>query len=161
MNEQKFPTNVDELLDALKVKWEIDTDYQLAKRFEVAVQVINNYRRHKSVPDDLTAMRMARELGLSEQAMLALMHSERARKGKNPALADTWGDMARKLGVVALASVAVQSALTIGAQIQGEPAAFEAAQFIHYTKYAVLALLTWAVLRARRRLQALIPLKPS
>src|SRR5258708_39428796 len=87
-----------DLLDEIKRKHGLRSDYALAKHLGVRVQLISNYRNRRSFPDEDMACRLADELGLPRGYVLACMAAERAQRAEKDALADTWRDLAKKMG---------------------------------------------------------------
>src|SRR5258708_481107 len=97
-----------DLLDEIKRKHGLRSDYALAKHLEVRVQLISNYRNRRSFPDEVMACRLADELGLPRGYVLACVAAERADRAEKDDLADTWRALAKKMGVtVALVLIGV------------------------------------------------------
>lgn len=90
---------VSEMLDRIKEMKNLRSDYALAKLLEARVQVISNYRNGRSLPDEKMAKRIADEIGLPWGYVLTCIAAERATRSENDALANTWRDMAEKIGV--------------------------------------------------------------
>lgn len=152
------PHSVDQLLDAIKARFNLDTDYKLAKHLKVRVQVISNYRNKKSLPDEAMAIRLADEIGLPRAYVLACVAAERAELGERFEIASTWRALAAKMGVTALVVlVSVQVALLVGVEIpqpdQWAALVFAFTNDIHYAKWLIVgAVLAIGVyLRYRRR----------
>jgi hypothetical protein len=130
---------VDGLLDEIKARNELRTDWALAKHLKVRIQVLMNYRKKRSLPDDVMAIRLADELGLDRGYVLASIAAERANRSNNPNLADTWREMAEKLGIAIVTIFVVQYALRyFGVNpepIQALIPLFFVTENIHYTQY--------------------------
>lgn len=96
---------IDQFLNGMREKHRLSSDYGLAKHLGVRVQVISNYRNKRSLPDEVMASRIADELGLPRGYVLACIAAERASKAENPTLAETWRDVADKLGLYIMLSL--------------------------------------------------------
>jgi len=107
MNARQPARTVGELLNAIKARRKLRSDYALAKHLGVRVQVISNYRNRKSLPDEVMAIRIADELGMERGYVLACVAAERAELGERFEVASTWRALAEKMGVAVVAVVAV------------------------------------------------------
>lgn len=94
------PATIDGLLNLLREKH--GSDYAAAKAMGIRQQAISNYRSKRTLPDDVIALRIAKEVGLDPKAVLAMIAAERAAKMNNEEVAVTWREMAEKLGVLVL-----------------------------------------------------------
>jgi anion-transporting ArsA/GET3 family ATPase len=114
-----------EFLNAIQTKLSLASDYALAKRLAVKGQVISNYRVGRSLPDEAMAIKLADELDLNRGYVLASIAAERASRSDNPQIANTWRDMAEKLGArLCVAALAVAGATAVApAPAQAAPAA--------------------------------------
>lgn len=145
-----MPKTAGQFLDAIKRSQEFGSDYALAKHLGVRQTVISNYRKGRSLPDEVMAVRIARELGLEAGYVLACIAAERTN---DSGLKETWKDIAAKLGISSTAALLLAFGLS-GA----DPAALDAAQFtathgIHYTKLMPIALTLWGFWQLLRRVR--------
>lgn len=85
-----------ELLDAVKAKHSITSDYKLAQHLKLTDAAIAHYRKGRSMLDDRVAMRVADALGVAGEYVLASIHAERAEKAGEDGLALTWRNVAEK-----------------------------------------------------------------
>lgn len=69
---------VNQLLDAVKVKHKIPSDYKLAMYLGVAQATVQNWRHSRSLPDQKAVERLAVELGLDPDVLLLQVESQRA-----------------------------------------------------------------------------------
>ncbi|HEX5129602.1 MAG TPA: helix-turn-helix domain-containing protein [Usitatibacter sp.] len=88
-----------ELLEAVKRRHGIASDYALAKILGVSRQTISAYRSGTTLGDQI-AMKVADELGVDRAAVLAAMAAERTR---DAAVRSAWAAAVKKLGGVAAA----------------------------------------------------------
>lgn len=66
------------LLDAIKAKHNIPSDYKLAMYLEVSQGTVQNWRHGRSLPDQKAVTRIALELGLDPDVLLLQVESQRA-----------------------------------------------------------------------------------
>lgn len=90
------------LIDALKRRHGLKSDYELAKHLSLTRAAVSHYRSGRNSFDDLIALRVADELGLSRAAVLAAMAGERSRHDD---VRRTWRDAVKRLGGVAAAAL--------------------------------------------------------
>lgn len=88
-----------QLLEAVKRRRGIASDYALAKHLGVSRQVMSSYRSGTTLGEDM-AMKVADELGVPRAAVLAAMASERT---KNEDVKKAWAQALKKLGAAAAA----------------------------------------------------------
>jgi hypothetical protein len=98
------------LLDLLKQRYSLETDYQLYKLLDVRPQTIYRYRSHRGTFDDDVALRVAGLLGIDPKAMLACVARDRSR---NADARNWWNQIAKHLAV-GVAAVAL-APLVLGA----------------------------------------------
>lgn len=98
--------DTDTLLEVIKVRHAIQSDYRLAKVLGIPANRISNYRSGRSRPDDVTAKLIADKAGLDVGYVLACLHAERAQSTEARSI---WEALATRLQAVALA-LAVMSA---------------------------------------------------
>lgn len=91
-----------ELLDAVKSRYSLPSDYALAKFLGVKQQTVSEYRRKGNTLSDETALLVADKLKLPAGAVLAWMHAERA---KSPAARKVFEKLARQASRSAAALV--------------------------------------------------------
>lgn len=85
-----------ELLDDIKSKHGLSSDYALAKFAGISKQAISNYRARKSFLDDEMAEKVARLLELSPAYVIACAHAERAKSDPQRRI---WESIADKFAV--------------------------------------------------------------
>jgi transcriptional regulator with XRE-family HTH domain len=110
-----------EFLDEIKQRNGLRSDYALAKHLGVRVQLISNYRNKRSFPDEVMACRLADELGLPRGYVLAMVAAERAERGENGDLADTWRSLAKKMRVTALLGFLTLAPILHSQNVQAVP----------------------------------------
>lgn len=74
-----------DLIDAIKRKRNLPSDYAAAKSLGLTTQAIGNYRANLSHADDRVAILLADELGLDRLKTIARINSERAKKPEDRA----------------------------------------------------------------------------
>lgn len=75
-NPAPFKT-VDELLDAIKSRFDCPSERKLAQLMEWEQSALRNYRKGRSSPNNAVALEIARKLDLDEGFVLAICHAER------------------------------------------------------------------------------------
>ena len=88
-----------ELLDALKLRHNLASDYKVAKFLDLSQQTISAYRLGRNFFDDSIAIRVAELLDLDPAFVLACVHAERAKK---PEVKAVWEKIARAASAAAL-----------------------------------------------------------
>jgi transcriptional regulator with XRE-family HTH domain len=96
-------TTVD-FLDAVKQKRGLTSDYQLSKHLGCTHSAISNYRMKKNFIDEVMAVKVATDLGLSTGYVLSCIASERAKK---PEVKAAWAYAAQMLSGVAACALIV------------------------------------------------------
>jgi hypothetical protein len=81
-----------EILDAVKRRHSITSDYQLAKLLGKSTSGVSNYRCGRSHLDDLTAVRCAELLDESPLKLIAIVQAERT---KRPEEKRKWEEIAK------------------------------------------------------------------
>lgn len=81
-----------DLLDAVKSRYSLRSDYALAKFLCIDQTTVSGYRRRGIVMDDEIALLVADKLGMDAGEVLAWMHAERA---KSPAAKKALEKLAR------------------------------------------------------------------
>jgi hypothetical protein len=71
------------LLDALKTRHSINSDYAISKVLGVTRQTVSNYRHNRQSFDDKIAVYIAEQLSLDPMCILACMRKERAQRANN------------------------------------------------------------------------------
>lgn len=89
-----------QLLEAVKRRHGITSDYALAQRLGVSRQVISAYMNKRTTLGEAMCMRIADELGVPRAAVLAAMAGERTHDEE---VRKVWRDAVKKLGGVAAA----------------------------------------------------------
>lgn len=70
---------VDELLDAVKARHKITSDYKLAQFLGMTDSAIRNYRHKRSLPDEVACVKIAQAIDLDGDVLAAEIQSMRAR----------------------------------------------------------------------------------
>jgi len=73
------PTTTQEYLDAIKARYDLRSDYRLAKFMGITHQAVTQYRTKGTTFSDEVALKVAELLELPEGKVLADMQAERAR----------------------------------------------------------------------------------
>jgi predicted transcriptional regulator len=100
-------TTID-FLEALKARYQLVSDYSIAKLLGVTRACVSSYRNNKSFFDDSTAIHAAKLLEIDPAYVVACVHSERAKSDDQKAV---WREIMEKFGGVA-ASVVIGLAVT-------------------------------------------------
>lgn len=106
----QIPATTVEFLDALKARKGLSTDYQLFKALGWKQTTVSSYRRGRSAMAGPHAIRVADELGLPREYVLACMEAEREN---NDQVADVWRELAHRLRGIA-ASILLALLLGVG-----------------------------------------------
>lgn len=94
---------INDVLDRLRDKH--GSLYAAADHMGIRLQVLSNYDKGRSLPDDVMAIRLADELGIPRGQMLAMVAAERAERQRNPEAATVWRELAEKMGVMSVAAI--------------------------------------------------------
>jgi transcriptional regulator with XRE-family HTH domain len=97
---------VDELLDAVKARHKIGSDYKLAQFLGMTDSAIRNYRHKRSLPDEVACVKIAQALEIDGDVLAAQIQSQRARDDETKAF---WQRLA-----VRLQSGAVHASVLVG-----------------------------------------------
>jgi predicted transcriptional regulator len=108
-----------QILDAIKIKHGLTSDYQLARLMGTSEGGISNYRNGRSHLDNQKAMKAAELLGQDAGAIFALVNAERAKTEQERAV---WAEIFEKLG-----GIAASVLLAIGAATLPAPNAYAGA----------------------------------
>ena len=95
--------NTNELLDAVKAQYSIESDYKLAHFLGIRQQTISGYRQKGIELGDETALLVADKLGLDPGVVLAWIHAART---KSPAARAALLELARRATKSAAAVIA-------------------------------------------------------
>lgn len=125
--------NAADFLDALRVKHNLTSDYQLAKFLGMKTQQLSRYRGGSSTFDDTTSAKIAESLGIDPGFVAACMSAQRARTDDARRM---WEKVAKKVAAGAAIAFALALAYAVAPDslIQGA----EASQFVntqYYVKY--------------------------
>lgn len=90
-----------EILDAVKQRHGLTSDYKLAKLLKTSPQKISNWRAGRTLPGTLSCFAIAEALGEQPAGIIALVELERAENGEEKADAEEWKGWVKKLGGVA------------------------------------------------------------
>lgn len=88
--------NTIELLDAVKVRRGITSDYALAKALGVTQQAVSSYRAGRSRIDDEVALTVAEILNIHPLQVIAAANAERAKTDEQK---ERWLDLMEKYSV--------------------------------------------------------------
>jgi hypothetical protein len=80
------------LLDAVKSRYKLTSDYQLAAKLGMTRQAVSLYRSEARYLDDFTALKVAELLELPEIKVIAIANAERA---KRPLEKARWKELAK------------------------------------------------------------------
>lgn len=100
--------NTNEILDAIKERHSLPSDYAVHKLLGVTYQQISNYRKGKSLMGDEAALKAAELLQLPPDYLLACLHAERS---SDQDVQRVWSGLADKLKKTSAATTAVIFAL--------------------------------------------------
>lgn len=101
----------DQLLDAAKAAAGVSSDYKLGLLLKLSSDsAVSNYRKGRSVPDDVVAERIATLAGLDVHYVLACVHSQRAKDAHTAAV---WRGLADRLAKATTAAAVFAVALGI------------------------------------------------
>lgn len=150
-------TTVDSLLDAVKARHGITSDYKLAQFLKMTQNSISNYRHGRSRPDDKTLTRLA-ELGNIDPSAIdvlaAQLQAERATNGDAKLL---WQRIAHRLEAGAVSAVmmfvlAIVSLAGFSPNAEATALSFSksATQSVYYVKSLLKVIAQWC--RKVRRL---------
>ncbi|MDZ4102050.1 MAG: hypothetical protein U1E12_10285 [Hydrogenophaga sp.] len=70
---------VNELLDAIKLRHGITSDYKLSRYLGMTDGAIRNYRHLRSMPDELACVKIANALDMDGDVLAAQIQAQRAR----------------------------------------------------------------------------------
>lgn len=103
---------VNQLLDAVKAKRQIPSDYKLAMYLGVAQATVQNWRHSRSLPDQRALERLAVELGMDPDVLILQVESQRAA---NESARLAWLRIAQRLqaGAAQLAVLVVVGLVSI------------------------------------------------
>ncbi len=110
-----------ELLDAVKVRHSLPSDYKLAKVMGVTHSCISNYRSGRSTLDDSMVLKVADLLESDPAMILATVHAERAKRPEEKAV---WQSIMERLGGAAACAL-LGVALSAPAPAEAAPRAPE------------------------------------
>lgn len=85
---------IDQLLDAVKARHSIQSDYKLAQFLGLTDGAIRNYRHKRSMPDELACVRIAEALDIDGDVLAAQVQAQRARDEETRAF---WHRVASRL----------------------------------------------------------------
>jgi transcriptional regulator with XRE-family HTH domain len=85
---------ISELLDLIKEKHGLKSDYKLALYMGIGGGNIANYRHGRSLPDENACEKIAAALGMDPDVLIAEMNATRA---KSPEIRATWARIAHRL----------------------------------------------------------------
>lgn len=85
---------ISELLDQIKEKHDLKSDYKLALYMGIGGGNIANYRHGRSLPDENACEKIAAALGMDPDVLIAEMNATRA---KSPEIRATWARIAQRL----------------------------------------------------------------
>jgi transcriptional regulator with XRE-family HTH domain len=86
-----------DLLDAVKARYKLPSDYALAAFLGLTRAHVSKYRCDRESLSDEKAMKVAELLGIDAGYVLALMAAERANRTHNEAALSAWSKVAERL----------------------------------------------------------------
>ena len=95
---------VNQLLDAIKTKYERPSERKLAQLMGWSTSQLRNYRKGRSSPSDAMALEIALKLELDHGMVVAICHAEREQDAQLKAM---WLLMARNLSRIAGTALAL------------------------------------------------------
>lgn len=116
------PISTTILLDRVREKLQITSDYQLARELQVSRQQISNYRAHRSTFSNEVAQRVAEILGMPYAVVLTVADIERAGRG-----AEKEARLSLLRALRGTSEYFVFAALAVGAATLGAPTPAQAA----------------------------------
>ena len=102
---------IDQLLDAVKARHSISSDYKLAQFLGLTDGAIRNYRHKRSMPDELACVRIANALDIDGDVLAAQVQAHRARDEETRAF---WHRIASRLQSGALHSALLAFMVSLG-----------------------------------------------
>ncbi len=126
-----------ELLDAVRAKHGLTSDYQLSKILGIRPTTVSNYRVRRSFPDETVCLKIAKLLDLEPGYVLAVVAAERAQSVE---IRKAWEKAAKAVAGTAVALVA-GCALALAPLPYSAPSAAAAPAL--YIMSSLLLLLAW------------------
>lgn len=108
--------NTNEILDAIKARYNLPSDYAVHKLLGVTHQQIGNYRKGKSLMGDDAALKAAELLDLEPDYLFACLHAERAGDSE---VSKVWSSLADKLKKTSATTAALAFAILFTADPDG------------------------------------------
>ncbi len=105
-----IPKTTVELLDLLKLRHRLNSDYQLAKLLAIPTSQMSHYRAGRRAFDDAMALRVAQLLGVEAGLVLTWLHAERAARLGQPEVVRALERFARKAAACVLVAVGASGA---------------------------------------------------
>lgn len=102
---------VNELLDAVKARHGIGSDYKLARFLGLTEGAVRNYRHMRSMPDELACVKIAGALDLDGDVLAAQVQAQRARDEETRAF---WQRIAARLQAGAVHSALLAVLVGVG-----------------------------------------------
>jgi transcriptional regulator with XRE-family HTH domain len=112
-----------ELLDQVKTKLGLPSDYKLAQVLDISKSAITNYRKQTTHPDQAVCLRIAEILEVDPDVILCNVQAERT---KDETLSTQWARIAERLEGLSSTALALFLALFVshhpdaGAAVQSE-----------------------------------------
>ncbi len=100
--------NTIDILDAIKSRYNLPSDYAVHKLLNVTHQQIANYRKGKSLMGDEAALKAAELLELEPDYLLACLHAERSSDAE---VSKVWAGLAEKLKKTSATTAALAFAI--------------------------------------------------
>lgn len=85
---------VSQVLDRIKEKHQLKSDYALAKQTGISEQVLAHWRRGRSYPDECSCVRLAQHVDLDVDVFIAACNAARSR---DPVAREAWERIAQRL----------------------------------------------------------------
>jgi transcriptional regulator with XRE-family HTH domain len=103
--------SVNEMLDGIKSRHSIPSDYKLAAYLGVVPGAVKHWRHGRSLPDARVASRLASELGIDPDVLVAQLEAQRASTDEARAL---WQRIAARLQGGAVHSFVLACLVALG-----------------------------------------------
>lgn len=139
MREPDLFDFTNELLNKYARRFDLMTDYQIAKELGCSQSTISNYRKHKTKMDPTTCVQIAEALKVDPILVIAKMKLENARTLREK---NVWGKYAGRLFLAAIAAASLGTT-----DVKAERAYMGITDQTSYTLYAYICAIFKAMLR--------------
>jgi transcriptional regulator with XRE-family HTH domain len=112
------------VLDSIKTRHDLKSDYALCKLLECSTQLVANWRHGRALPDEKRCQKLADLAGIDADVLIAKMNAQRA---KDSAARAIWERIAERLQVAAHGLAAVIFSVVIASGFIADDARAESA----------------------------------